>query len=393
MPFDVKCSNIVRFDKEAGKYVQCGEVVTAQDDQRGQTVECPKCGASLDLLPPAPTPLTDEKDEYDNLFAASFTDQPSATKEAAPPVEPKTEETEPDLTLEPIPDEAQNRCASCGALLNADARRCDLCGFEVGGAVAAVSEETVPEVDDEPEEHPAFRRGAFCPECGTQLAAGVVHCQACGYHQEAKRRLVPLEPLHEAGDPVGFERWFSGLFADSKSVKPMMIGLLIALAVLFLFITPPIGYVLIRAIGIWSALVLCPMTFVILISLLALMLIIGSGSAKGSAVKRTSISHMSWTLLLRLARMTGWRKMTAGFARRRILDMRKKPVADDDLLELQDLTECEVLDLEGTQVTDKGLIYLRNLPKLGFVILRRTGVTDAGVHDLQQCLPAAWIWH
>ncbi|MEN6450635.1 MAG: hypothetical protein ABFC96_09105 [Thermoguttaceae bacterium] len=64
---------------------------------------------------------------------------------------------------------------------------------------------------------------------------------------------------------------------------------------------------------------------------------------------------------------------------------------DDDLANLEPLSELAVLDLAGTPVTDAGLRHLKGLKKLRRLDLSGTQVTMEGVEELQRALPGLRI--
>ncbi len=59
-----------------------------------------------------------------------------------------------------------------------------------------------------------------------------------------------------------------------------------------------------------------------------------------------------------------------------------KQFGDDDLVQLETLTDLEDLGLQDTQVTDAGLVYLKGLTKLEWLDLDNTQITDAGLVHL-----------
>jgi hypothetical protein len=59
------------------------------------------------------------------------------------------------------------------------------------------------------------------------------------------------------------------------------------------------------------------------------------------------------------------------------------PIRDDDLAQLQRLTNLRVLRLRATLITDKGLKHLKGLSKLRDLSLMSTKVTDAGLEQLK----------
>ncbi|MEY2467836.1 MAG: hypothetical protein QOF21_534 [Actinomycetota bacterium] len=69
------------------------------------------------------------------------------------------------------------------------------------------------------------------------------------------------------------------------------------------------------------------------------------------------------------------------------LHAERSAIDDDELVNLQGMTELLHLDLSGTPVTDAGLLHLQGLDRLEVLQLWGTGVTDRGLALLAQ-LPA-----
>ncbi|MFZ1936591.1 MAG: hypothetical protein WCB27_08205 [Thermoguttaceae bacterium] len=68
-------------------------------------------------------------------------------------------------------------------------------------------------------------------------------------------------------------------------------------------------------------------------------------------------------------------------------------VTDDDLEQIEGLTQLKVLFLGHTHITDAGLVHVRGMRELGFLWLIGTHVTDDGVKKLQMALPNCDIEH
>ena len=49
MAEEIKCPNILRFDKQQQKYVQCDHIFIVDGTSRGKVAECPKCGNEVRL--------------------------------------------------------------------------------------------------------------------------------------------------------------------------------------------------------------------------------------------------------------------------------------------------------------------------------------------------------
>jgi hypothetical protein len=73
------------------------------------------------------------------------------------------------------------------------------------------------------------------------------------------------------------------------------------------------------------------------------------------------------------------------------LDLTNSPVSDEDLVNLQKISNLTILKLAGTSITDAGLEHLRSIKTLKYVELPRGSVTAAGVESLKKSLPNAQV--
>ncbi len=85
----------------------------------------------------------------------------------------------------------QNRCPSCGAVMNKSARFCSNCGRRM------------PEPIPEPEAAPTDADVTYCPDCGAMRKDGDDFCAVCGHNYNAKveakpaPKPAPAEPAAE----------------------------------------------------------------------------------------------------------------------------------------------------------------------------------------------------
>ena len=99
-----------------------------------------------------------------------------------------------------------------------------------------------------------------------------------------------------------------------------------------------------------------------------------------------------WEATLFLARINDWEKYDAQLKGRKVIDLRKKPIDDEQLAGLDGLKDCQVLDLENSSISDDGLVHLYPLTSLRCLVLKHTDVTREAVTKLQQHRPVLWIW-
>ncbi len=65
-----------------------------------------------------------------------------------------------------------------------------------------------------------------------------------------------------------------------------------------------------------------------------------------------------------------------------MVNLRDKPITDDDLVQLKKLPKLENLDLSNTQVTSRGMAHIAKLKNLKYLSLWNTRVDDEGLQYL-----------
>ena len=364
MPIPVTCTNIVRYDKETGKYVYCKNTVNVSESRIGETIECPKCGGSLEVVPQEPTEIKTPRDGGDLNNLDLNNSQPSTAdvnnvdlNNVAPlpididlPPDQPSAQTPPPPPATPKPSQVQAASpASPNWLLSAPPQ-----------AAQNTIQAQVP-----------------CINCHTPINRDEVICPSCGYKQ-------PEDDLPD--EEVGFQGWMRGQMAEGTS--PLSVILLLGfLCSLCLFSCVA-----------WSFVQYGGLTYMLVLPFIAVAVALGVVIAVNRRAEEpwlTAIRRVGhpWTLILLALRAWKWRDARPPFTPRRVLDYRGKEFTDDDLLAVEELAEYEVLDLEGTQLTDKGVLYLREVAGVRFLVLLRTQATSDAVRKLQQTKPAIWIWH
>ncbi len=372
MSISVRCSNIVRYDPQQGKYIPCGHEFAVKDEVAGRSVRCPKCG-ELVTVPAAPSktatpasaappPLT----KPPSLEKAPAAAAPGKTAPAipSPRVEAKSQAPPAQFVEADYPEVLED---DDEFRLEVPIEKPPLVIPSVTNA-PPLAAKPAPAAPAAPKERQAEER-APCPGCGQSLAVRSVICPSCGYHKGLQRRVDAFEEAEEEERAVGFDRWLRRQLVeghDPEAVRNMLI----------------LGGVLAMTLGIVLFLMFGP---------LVVLLLFGAG-VFAVGVWRGWWKFDPWSWLLFVNRVLQWRELCPPFPHRKVLDLRNMRLNDDELGQLQNLGEFEVLDLEGTPVTDLGLPSLYDYKNLQFLILRDTQVTPAGCEQLQQALPNAWIW-
>ncbi len=164
----------------------CGAIVE-QD-----ATECLICETSF--LPPEP-----EEPEAAAVFVAPLP-VPKKSKEQKGPKEPKQRAPEPEPEPLPEPAESERVCPSCGAIVEQDATECLICETSFlppepaeAAAVAAVPVPVPEREGKEPprEEPPLPEPEITCAGCGAVLDAGAEECFICGAKLGEEPAAVP----------------------------------------------------------------------------------------------------------------------------------------------------------------------------------------------------------
>ncbi len=123
MPIEIQCTNIVSFDRDTGQYVHCNHVIKVPSEKAGLTVQCPKCGGSVQATPSQPedlTPATASSSPVDELL----------NDEA--PVPPPTSSPTLQATPQAAPRSLQSqiKCINCHAPMERGTKICPSCNYQ-----------------------------------------------------------------------------------------------------------------------------------------------------------------------------------------------------------------------------------------------------------------------
>jgi hypothetical protein len=212
-----------------------------------------------------------------------------------------------------------------------------------------------------------------CPNCGALLPPDGMLCVDCGYHMVLGRVLqVDLGDV-EIDRSVGFQRWFRGMLAEGESANSFFLAV----------------HALVAALAIIVGLVFHPWSWLVVIPLLALYVGVFVFAFATGAHHRWA--EKLWSVLLRIYRRLGWRRLIPPFSKRSVYQSRERSFGDAELAGVQSET-IDVLDVEGTGITDACLNHLQNYPRLRFIVVRNTRMTKNGVLRLQIMKPELAIW-
>ncbi|MCH7724981.1 MAG: zinc ribbon domain-containing protein [Planctomycetes bacterium] len=387
MPNELTCSNIVRWDNDAEKYVACGHRFAASGAMSGATIECPRCGGSVEIPrvdltsplgklradEPFPTAADSQTSSSARLSEHGQTAPPVVQNQPSQRTAPSNENDDVvgNFLQAAIGDGKKSARESVGRQNDADGGEKQPLGspLEVGGFKPAT-----------------LHVGTYCAKCGSAMNAGDKLCAQCGYHLELGRKITTTD--RGAGEKSeGAKRWLDNALAEGESAKSLfIIAAILASLVLFSLI-----FAMINGMGVWVLLVIVPL--LVILGFFAGIVVAAHRSRKGMATgEPPECQSFPWHCMLTIIRLFGWREPRWPFRKRKVLKIEDAEFSDDDLMNAKNLEDCQVLDLQGTKVSDRGIPYLTGLPELQFVILKKTQVTGAGAQLLQHASPAMWIW-
>jgi uncharacterized Zn finger protein (UPF0148 family) len=356
----VRCTNILRYDPQQGKYLRCNHEFKLADELAGKSVKCPQCGQTVEVAvaqvapPEEPPPVRIEpiaKTSAPQNRGPSREDRPQAW-EASPDYPEVLDEDDEFRLLAPVELPPRESIAPPPPAPPEAPK-------STSSSIPGMREEVLP-----------GDQKASCPGCGKPLMTRTVICPSCGYHKGLNRR---VDDFQESGDdddkPTGFERWLRKQLADGDDPGAIRSVLIIAGLILV-----GLGAMLFLTIGhlVW--------------------ILVGAAGVVAAGAWLGWWKLDPWQWLMFANRMIGWRQPMPPFPHRKVLDLRNMAIGDEELAALKNLSEFDVIDLEGAPVTDHGLPALYDYRNFQFIVLKDTQVTEDGAKRLQQALPSAWIW-
>lgn len=352
MLIEFRCPNNSEFDAAKGRFVECGEVIVTSDENVGQTVVCPKCGAEVEV-------------PFEVLQKSRAGSSPSQTQARSEKRRPRSG------------DSGVSKATRIAQKAGAPRQR---------SATAASNNRDI--MDRDIQSTSRISGGGHtrprCPECGALLSDDG-QCSLCHYvAPEFRSRDVSIED--GAGGLAGFQLWLSEMMTGSLSLSTMAW----VVTALFSIATLLIAAVLIL-LGTTGTYVAAGLLIAIYIFFIAWMI----KAHQMSVNPRARLSFWQrpfWNAVLWFARAMKWEKYDSRLNGRVVIDLRNAPIVDDRIPEIEGLKKCQVLDLENTMITDRGLLHLYGLPHLQCLVVRKTKVSPEAVARLQQANRRLWIW-
>ena len=208
-------------------------------------------------------------------------------------------------------------------------------------------------------------------------------CNVCGYHLILKK-VIDMDGIHRPDRSTGFDRVVKKHLDDSESTTDMLLWAKLG----GIFFVALICFV---CLGAWGLLI--GVFLVIGYFIYQARLRVKAEDNLEAQIETDPLAAITWSGMLTLQRLVGWRSLEPPFAPLRVLTLRDGAFGNDELAQVEDLDQYEVLDLEGTGITDAGLGRLKAQKQLRFLVVKNAAVTAVGVQRLQQSIPTAWIWH
>ena len=352
MLIEFRCPNNSEFDAAKGRFVECGEVIVTSDDNVGQTVVCPRCGAEVEV-------------PFEVLQKTRAGDSPSETQSRSGKRRPRPNRSGSSRATR-IAQQAETSGTRSTA---SSARSGDIMDREI---------QTTTRIESGGQSRPR------CPECGALLSDDG-RCSLCHYvAPEFRAKGVSIED--GAGGLAGFQLWLSEMMTGSLSLRAMAW----IVAVLFSIATLLIAAVLIL-LG-TSGTYIAAGVLVGIYAFCMAWLIKAHQMSVNPRARLAFWQRPFWNAVLWFARALNWEKYDSRLVGRVVIDLRNAPISDDRIPEIEGLKKCQVLDLENTMITDRGLLYLYGLPHLQCLVVRKTKVGPEAVARLQQANRRLWIW-
>ncbi|MDP6466172.1 MAG: hypothetical protein QF918_00425 [Pirellulaceae bacterium] len=344
----------------------CGKSFSAWDDLIGKSVQCPKCQQSMTVQTADGAAPASSESSRGSAPTSVPSSRPQPTGKPRPaqsrPVKPQAVSPKPPAPPSPVQPPPVPKPPSA----TPPAKQMD-----------TASSECTEDFDDR-EDLPFG-----CPNCNAEMEPDDDLCNACGYHLILKK-VIDMEGVDRPDTSTGFDRVVKKHLNETDSTTNMLMwAKIVGFSFLFL-----VGFV---CLGRWGLAI--GVVFVVGYFIYGARLRIIAEDNPDAHIEREPIAAVTWSAMLSLQRMFGWRSLEPPFGVLRVLTLRNGSFTNDDLGQVEDLKQLQVLDLEGTGITDAGLSHLKGRKKLCFLVVKNTAVTAAGVERLQRSIPTAWIWY
>ena len=330
MLIEFRCGNYSRFDNKTGKYVVCGQRMSASADDAGLLVSCPRCKKDCEV------PLPER--------------QPRKSASAA-----KNPKNDAPVSLEEE-------------------------------ALAAQANQAKSVANPPRTAAPPKAKTQRCPKCGGVLDKRGV-CNECRWvkprYTKAKQSLDEMEM-----EPAGMMLWFSQIMSEGV---PMKLLCMIANVLIPFFMLAFMAFSIFAIGGFFGGLLFL-LTFLALL-LYAGMVFKGYQFLRSGHAQLAWFQRPFWFGILGLMRSRKWNGFDARYKNRNVVAFKGEAITDETLIQRPEFRSAQVLDLEGTLITDATIEKLYNLKHLQCLVVSNTKVSHLAVTRLQQSFPKLWIWH
>lgn len=358
MQIEFRCTNETGFDAATGLSITCDHVNVVPQDKVGSRVRCEGCQELVKVLASQAKPSS-------RPARKSAKAKTSNASKKSPLKKPPTKKKR--STKEPATKKRPSRASASSQPIGPD----DVMSMEFDDLVqsSSVSQTST---------------AARCPQCGATLK-GNGRCTRCRYVE--KRYPSDGLPLSELKlKTAGCQLWLSKIVGDGVSIKPLVYGIVVMVAILHLLVA-------LGAIMSWGFVGFGVLAFTISSFVIFTMIMMKVKQIGSDAEAKLGILAPFWNLILWSARRMKWEGYDSNIKDRKIVDLRNAPVTDATLPAVDGLSVCHVLDLENSSVSDSGLRQLYTLKTLQCLVVKNTNVTHEGVVRLQQARPKLWIWY
>lgn len=403
MTIRIVCENETGYDPTTGTFAYCDHTFTCDDSLLAKVTRCPQCQNSIrvgtshrHVWADSGQPVADPNavKQHARQLAAKERSGTNGKTSGNGKVSGSDKAPSNDKNSGGLPPAPADPTAAARGVDPRDRRPAAKSGSAPGkptaaavasprGAKAAVTD---PTSNRPTSNRPARSTPIKCYNCGTLLVELQPKCPSCLAELNKPAGLVvdSLKLKH----PVGFHRWlFNTAFAG---VKPMQLtlgfnGFLLA------FVAAIYGLVALSVEP--TVLAYVSIGFVAMLLLYGYVFYACHRACTDLGYPLRWWQRAFWLWVLYFARQRNWSYDPADEGNRSILDMREKNINDLTLVQLENLTQCEVLDIAGCPVSDRGTKPLHFLRNLRCLVLVGTGITHEEVGRLQRSLPNCWIWH
>lgn len=398
MQFEIQCSAIKEFDAVTQSYRKCGQSIVVNSGMVGTLVQCPSCENDVEVLNPSQlnlgpaekvTPLALDTPAQETA-AVSLSPQ-SIASESAPNSATQSDlapalETKPLVATEHKPDILSNATISQPSVSGGSNPTFSPSNQAppVAPSLGKTAETSHPSSPpNQVLQAASFSRESSCHKCGTLLQTGQPRCPNCqtprrAAYIKAEDRVIPRK-----NGPFGFQYHVDSLMNRSKEnetfFKFLGYAIVLLATCLGLFLILLGGFF-----GFFPGIAIAGGSIS-----MAFFSYYWERMRKNPRMKLPAIGKLGWGLTLTICRVTLFKKVNS---KQQFVNSNSE-FGDQNVREVRNFNQMKMIDLSGTKITDQSLLYFHNLLSIQYLVISETNVTDDAVHDLQQTIPKAWIWH